>query len=157
MSNLAEQQISKPIDPIQQRLVDYACNLSYEAVSPEARHALKVRFIDTLGALFGGFSGAPCRIARDVAAQTTDAGGATIIGTRLKTNPELAAFANATAARYVEANDVYHWPNSNVGHPSDVLLPVFAAAEHAHPQIHFVRQHPGGYEFTPGGTYMRKL
>ena len=38
---------------------------------------------------------------------------------------------NGTTARYVEMNDVYHWPGSAGGHPSDVLMPIFAAAEHA--------------------------
>src|SRR5580765_6964429 len=112
MNNVADRTIAKPIDPIQKRLTDYACELTYDGVPPEARHALKVRFIDTLGALFGGFFGAPCRVARDVAAQSPDSTGATVIGTRMKTRPELAAFANATAARYIEANDVYHWPHS---------------------------------------------
>ena len=51
MNNVADRTIAKPIDPIQKRLTDYACELSYDGVSPEARHALKVRFIDTLGAL----------------------------------------------------------------------------------------------------------
>ena len=88
--------------------------------------------IDTFGALVGGFAGEPCRIARDVAAQMPNPNGATIIGTDIRTAPDLAAFANGTTARYVEMNDVYHWPGSSGGHPSDVLMPIFAAAEHAH-------------------------
>ena len=39
---------------------------------------------------------------------------------------------NGTTARYVEMNDVYHWPGSSGGHPSDVLTPVLAIAEYAH-------------------------
>src|SRR3972149_1941733 len=58
--------------------------------------------------------------------------GATVIGTRMKTTPDMAAFVNATTARYVEMNDAYHRPGvPNGGHPSDVLTPVLAAAEHA--------------------------
>ena len=60
------------------------------------------------------------------------ANGATVIGTRLLTSPDLAAFANATTARYVEMNDVYHWPGSSGGHPSDVLTPVLGVAGYAH-------------------------
>src|SRR5688500_9839284 len=100
MTTVVDQQIENAVDPIQNRLAEYACKLTYEDISPEAHHALKVRFIDTLGALFGGFFGEPCRIARDIAAQANDPCGATIIGTRLKTRPEMAAFANATASRY---------------------------------------------------------
>ena len=84
--------------------------------------------IDTLGALIGGFFAEPCRIARDVASVMPRADGASVIGSRMKVSPDLAAFANATAARYLDVNDVYHWPGSSVGHPSDVLTPVLAAA-----------------------------
>src|ERR1044071_9066635 len=40
--------------------------------------------------------------------------------------------SNGTTARYVEMNDVYHWPGSSGGHPSDVLMPILAAAESVH-------------------------
>ncbi|OGW86709.1 MAG: hypothetical protein A3K11_02165, partial [Nitrospirae bacterium RIFCSPLOWO2_12_FULL_63_8] len=85
--------------------------------------------------------GEPCRIARNLAAQLPHPDGATVIGTRIKTTPDMAAFVNATTARYVEANDVYHWPGSSGGHPSDVLTPVLAAAEHAQ---------AGGRDFITG-------
>jgi len=119
-------------DRIQTQLSSYAAGLAYEQFDDDTVHAAKVRVIDTFGALVGGFAGDPCRIARDVAAQMPNPNGATIIGTDIKTAPDLAAFANGTTARYVEMNDVYHWPGSSGGHPSDVLMPIFAAAEHAH-------------------------
>ncbi len=119
------------VDGVQRRLASYANALSWSALTPEAIHAAKVRVIDTLGALIGGFDGEPCRIARKMAARTSDPDGATLIGTAAKTTPEMAAFANATAARYVEMNDVYHWPGSAGGHPSDVVMPILAVAEHA--------------------------
>ncbi len=43
--------------------------------------------------------------------------------------PDVAAFANATAARYVNFTDTYNFPKSAGGHPSDVIAPVLAAAE----------------------------
>lgn len=118
-------------DEIQKRLTDYACTLRYEALSADAIHAAKVRVIDTLGALFGGFFNEPCRIGRGMAARVPQPDGATIIGTRMKTTPDMAAFVNATMSRCVEMNDTYHGPHSHGGHPSDVVLPVFAVAEHA--------------------------
>src|SRR6185295_4912596 len=57
--------------------------------------------------------------------------GATVIGTRIKTTPDMAAFVNRGTARYIELTDSYHWPGSFGGHPSDVITPVLAAAEHA--------------------------
>ena len=119
------------VDHIQQRLVDYAAALDYGTLPPEAVHAAKVRVIDTLAALAGGFDGEPCRIARRMAARMPDVDGATVTGTALKTTPDMAAFVNGTTARYVELNDVYHWPGSAGGHPSDVVMPVLGVAEHA--------------------------
>jgi hypothetical protein len=122
----------KAVDGIQQRIAGYANALSYTELTAETIQAAKVRVIDTLGSLIGGFEGEPCRIARRLAARLADPEGATIVGTASKTTPEMAAFANATAARYVEMNDVYHWPGSAGGHPSDVVMPILAAGEHTH-------------------------
>ena len=119
------------VDGIQQRLTDYAAELRYDALPAAVVHAAKVRVIDTMAALVGGFDGDPCRIARRVGARMPDAEGATITGTTLKTTLDMAAFVNGTTARYVELNDVYHWPGSAGGHPSDVVMPVLGVAEHA--------------------------
>ena len=119
------------VDRLQQRLADYAAAFEYDMLPADVRHAAKVRVIDTLAALAGGFDGEPCRIVRRMASRMPDADGATIAGTALKTTPDMAAFVNGTTARYVELNDVYHWPGSAGGHPSDVLMPVLGVAEHA--------------------------
>jgi 2-methylcitrate dehydratase len=121
----------KTVDGIQQRLVEYTCRLRSDDLPAEVIHAAKVRVIDTLGALIGGFHGVPCGIVRRIAARVPDPGGATVIGTAIRTTPDMAAFVNGTTARYVEMNDVYHAPGSSGGHPSDVVMPVLAAAEHA--------------------------
>ncbi len=121
---------TKPVDHIQSHLSGYAAQLQYKDLDPGTIHAVKVRVIDTLGALIGGFFGEPCQAARDVAARMPQSAGASVIGTRLVTSPDVAAFVNGTTARYVEMNDVYHWPGSSGGHPSDVLMPVLGVAEH---------------------------
>lgn len=118
-------------DRIQSDLSSYAARLTYADLDEETIHAAKVRVIDTLAALIGGFDGEPCRMTRELAARFPQSNGSTVIGTTLKTSPDLAAFANGTTARYVEMNDVYHWPGSSGGHPSDVLMPILAAAEYA--------------------------
>jgi 2-methylcitrate dehydratase len=122
---------ARSLDGIQECLTEYACGLEFETLSTEALHAAKVRIIDTFGALMGGFFGEACYVSRNLAARVPDPAGATVIGTRIRTSPEMAAFANATTARYVEMNDVHHWPGSRGGHPSDVVMPILAAAEYA--------------------------
>jgi len=131
MEKTAERSANKAVDSIQKCLTDYACELHYDDLSSDAIHAAKLRVIDTFGALIAGFFGEPCRIARNLAAQMPDLGGATIIGTRMKVAPDLAAFVNATTARYPELNDIYHWPQSVHGHGSDALMPILAGAENA--------------------------
>jgi len=118
-------------DGLQRRIADYAAALDYDRLTPEAVHAAKVRVIDTLAALAGGFDGEACRIARRIASRTPVDDGASIYGTPVRTTPEMAAFANGTAARFVEMNDVYHWPGSAGGHPSDVVMPLLGVAEYA--------------------------
>jgi 2-methylcitrate dehydratase len=113
------------MDALQQRLTDYAYELRFEDLSSYAIDAAKARLIDTLGAIVGGFSGEPCRIARALGASMPQSDGATIIGTRIKTSPDMAAFVNATTARYLDFGERGH------GGPSDVTAPVLSAAEHA--------------------------
>lgn len=123
--------VDREVDSIQERLTGYACDLTFESISPQAVHDAKVRIIDTLGALVAGFDDRPCKVARRLASRVPDPDGATVIGTRIRTAPDMAAFANAIASRCVEMNDTYHGPRSHGGHPSDVIMPVFAVAEHS--------------------------
>jgi 2-methylcitrate dehydratase len=119
-------------DAIQDALVGYAFALRYEDLTPEVVHAARVRIVDTFGSLVGGFDGEPCRIARSLAQRLYSSGSSSVIGTFTMTPPDMAAFVNATTARYVEMNDVYHWPKAGGGHPSDVIMPVLAVAEESH-------------------------
>jgi 2-methylcitrate dehydratase len=122
----------KAVDSIQQTLTNYACALSYSDLTAETIEGAKLRIIDTLGALIGGFFGEPSRLVRDFAARSQAAEGSSILGTGMKARPELAAFVNGTTARFPEMTDSYHWPGSSYGHPSDVIMPTLAVAEHVH-------------------------
>jgi 2-methylcitrate dehydratase len=119
-------------DSVQQRLVHYANVITADCVPPDAAAAARLRVIDTLGVLIGGFFDEGCRAARALAAQTPHAEGATVIGTRVKTTVDMAAFVNATTARCAEMTDTYHRHGSAGGHPSDVVTPLLAAAESVH-------------------------
>jgi 2-methylcitrate dehydratase len=121
--------MNETADYVQERLTRYACDLKYEDLAPQAIHAVKVRCIDTLGALVAGFWGEPCRIVRELVLRIPNPDGATVLGTRIKTSPDMAAFANATAARYAELNDAYQTAGTSRGHPSDYLTPLLGVAE----------------------------
>src|SRR5258706_14015055 len=114
MNKPAEGATKKAVDTLQERLTSYARDLKYESLTADAVHAAKVRIIDTLGALIAGFFADSSRIAREVAAQMPrDPNGATIIGTREKTTPDMAAFVNGTTHRYIELTDSYHFPGAS--------------------------------------------
>jgi 2-methylcitrate dehydratase len=89
-------------------------------------HDCKRRIVDTIGCAIAAFDDEPSRIARAVAMRAEVASGASVIGTTHRTLPELAAFANSVASRYLEGNDTY--PGGG-GHPNDNLLPILAMAQ----------------------------
>jgi 2-methylcitrate dehydratase len=131
MEQTANSPVQKASDGIQQHLTDFAFHLDYASLPPAVIHGAKVRIIDTLGALIGGFHAEPCRLVRSIGAQFPNPDGATILGTRMKTTPDMAAFVNGTSARNLEITDAYFWPGSYGGHPSDVVTPILGCAEHA--------------------------
>jgi 2-methylcitrate dehydratase len=134
MTPSGEPGMAHSADTIQTQLARYAQALTYERLPPDVVHAATALVIDTLGVLLAGYPYEPCRIARTLAERSASTEGATIIGSRLRTHVDLAAFVNATTARYAEANDVYarHLPGHMHGHPSDVILPLLAVAEQEH-------------------------
>lgn len=118
------------VDKVQQRFSSFASALTYEDLPPEVIHTVKVRMVDTLGCLIGGFSGEPSRIARTLALEHKGALSATLIGTPNQSSVEMAAFANAATVRYLDYNDVY---GGGTGcHPSDNIAPILGMAEAMH-------------------------
>lgn len=120
------------MDSVQQKLVDYAMALTYDRLPAQAVHDAKIRIVDTLGALVGGFFDEPSRLARAMAADVPVAGGVSVLGTRYRTTPDLAAFVNSTTSRSVEMNDVAHRHGGRNGHPSDVVAPILGVGEYVH-------------------------
>jgi 2-methylcitrate dehydratase len=114
------------MDPSTKSIAEFATGLAYAELPAAVVHDCKRRIIDTIGCAIAAFDDEPVRIARAVALRASVAGGATVIGTAHRTLPELAAFANSVASRFIEGNDTY--PGGG-GHPSDCLLPILAVAE----------------------------
>jgi 2-methylcitrate dehydratase len=114
------------VRPLAERLAAYADGLLYADIDGATLESVKAHFIDTIGCAIAAFDEKPVRTSRDVAVA---AGGATstIIGTNRRTTPELATFANAAAARYLDLNDVY--VGHQAAHPSDNIAACLAIAE----------------------------
>lgn len=119
------------VDLLQGRITAFATELKYENLAAEEIEAAKSRIIDTFAATFTGFFSDVAQNARRYAAEFPVQDGATIIGTRYRTTPETAAFVNSTTSRQAEWNDVYMSRAGGGAHPSDVILPILAAAEYA--------------------------
>jgi 2-methylcitrate dehydratase len=119
--------ITHPMDSTIERLADYAAGLRYEDLPRDAVHECKRRLIDTLGCLAGAFEAGPAVIARALARRSRSDPPARILGTQEPTSPELAAFANGVALRYLDYNDAYFMKSS--GHPSDAFAAVLATAD----------------------------
>lgn len=113
---------------IVEQLSAYAAGLRYEDLPPEVVQQAKRLIIDTMGCALGGYPGAPAGIARDIAGTVTSAQPATVMVSGRRTSPDLAAFANGVAIRFLDFNDGYTSTGES-GHPSDSIAAALAAAE----------------------------
>ena len=113
-----------------EQLAAFVVRMTYEDLSEEARHQLKIRLLDALGCALGAIEGPPIKMLQ---AQLEDFGGkplVTLIGGG-KTAPDRAAFYNSALIRYLDYNDSYIAKNETC-HPSDNTGAVLAASEYAH-------------------------
>jgi 2-methylcitrate dehydratase len=109
------------------RLARYCHASRVEDLSKAVVHEVKRRVLDSLGCALGAWDAPPCRFARDVAQRAKTAEGATLWGTRHRTLPELATFANGGLVRYFDFNDTYL--AKEPAHPSDNIPAVLAVGE----------------------------
>lgn len=114
-----------PAHPLAAQLADYADRLSFSDLDAATVERVKTHVVDTIGCGIGAFDERPVRVCRDVALAV--GGNATIIGTNRRTTPDLAAFANCAAFRYLDFNDTYVGRFSV--HPSDLIAACVAVAE----------------------------
>lgn len=110
-----------------QKIAEFACNLTYDELSVGAIHEVKRRLIDSFGCAMGAWNADPVRIARQLACDRTGRYGASVLGTNHLAPPELAAFANGVAFRYLDYNDTYL--SKEPAHPSDNLAAVLAVGQ----------------------------
>jgi 2-methylcitrate dehydratase len=109
------------------RMVEYACDLRYDELPEQAIIQLKRRIIDTLGGALAAYTAPTVRIARRVALPTAGGRSARIWGSLVHTSPDMAAFVNGCALRYLDINDTHRTIDGS--HPSDNLGGVLAVAE----------------------------
>lgn len=112
-----------------EQLGDWIEKTSYDDLSEIAIKNLKYRVLDSIGCAIGALSGEPIRKIRQLTDDLCGKELVTLIGGG-GTTPEMAAFYNGAAIRYLDFNDSY-LAKGETCHPSDNIAPVLAAAEFA--------------------------
>ncbi len=96
----------------------WAKALRYEDLPAKTIHEVKRRVIDSIATTLGAYHSHPAKIVREKAMAVNDPSAkAAVWGTKHRTLPELAAFANGAMVRYLDYNDTYL--SLEPAHPSD--------------------------------------
>jgi 2-methylcitrate dehydratase len=107
----------------------WACDLSYEDLTPEAIDAAKRFLYDTLGCALGGYQTGDVEIFMGYLREMGGEGPCTVIGAGDRMNCVSASMINALMVRAMDYNDIY-W-KQDPSHPSDLLSAPLALAEQA--------------------------
>lgn len=113
-------------EPLATKLATYALNLDAAALPEPVLACIRRRFVDSLACVLGAYDAAPVEAAIALA-RSVPVASSSVLGTDLRTTPDLAAFANGTMVRFLDYNDGYM--GREPGHPSDNIFACLALAE----------------------------
>ena len=108
----------------------WACNLTYDDLTPESIEAAKRFVYDSLGCALGGFQTHDCEIFLEHEREMGSSGTCTVIGAGDQVSPTTAAMLNSLMIRAMDYNDIY-W-KQDPSHPSDVISGPIALAQRDH-------------------------
>lgn len=109
-----------------QRMARYVAETKYGSLDQTTIETAKAHLIDAIGCGVSAYHEDVVRACRHVAL-AVPGGVSTVIGTKRRTTPDLATFANGAAIRYFDFNDVYFGREPR--HPSDNITACLAVAE----------------------------
>ncbi len=109
------------------RIAEWAEATSFEKLDRSVVHEVKRRVLDSIGCALGAWTSRPARVTRQVAQAVPLAGGASLLGSKHRTTPDLAAFSNGALVRYLDFNDTYL--SKEPAHPSDNIPAALAAGQ----------------------------
>jgi len=110
-----------------EELAEYVSSVRYANIPEAVVSEAQKRVIDSIGCAIGAFNAEPVRIARGVVGKMRTGGQSTLLGTRMRSSPELATFVNCIMVRYLDYNDTYL--SKEPAHPSDNIPACLAVAE----------------------------
>ncbi len=97
----------------------YVSKIGFGDLDSRTLAEAKRRIVDAVGCAIGAYGETPVKIARKFASGITAAHPSTIVGTTLRTSPDMASFVNGLMIRYFDFNDTYL--SKEPAHPSDNL------------------------------------
>jgi 2-methylcitrate dehydratase len=109
------------------QLSEYTISLSFKDLDQKTVLEAKKRLLDALGCAIGAFREKPIRETLRVIGENYPSGACSIIGTRKRTSPDMATFANGAMIRYFDFNDTYL--SKEPAHPSDNISSCLAIAQ----------------------------
>lgn len=112
---------------VAERLAQWAQAVRYEALDRAVVHEVKRRVLDSIGTALGAWKSRPAAVTRAVAQSVSMPGGASVLGSRHRTTPDLAAFTNGALVRYLDFNDTYL--SLEPAHPSDNIPACWAVGQ----------------------------
>ena len=110
-----------------QMLAQRADAANFRALSPATVHEVKRRVLDAIGCALGAWTSRPAKITRGVAEAVSVSNGASLLGSKHRTTPDLAAFSNGALVRYLDYNDTYL--SLEPAHPSDNIPAALAVGQ----------------------------
>ena len=112
---------------VAQVLAERARAASFDVLSAQVVHEVKRRVLDSIGCALGAWQSRPAQVTRAVAQAVTLPGGASLLGSRHHTTPDLATFSNGALIRYLDFNDTYL--SREPAHPSDNIAAALAVGQ----------------------------
>src|SRR5664279_214661 len=139
MATAAKPSVKTAKPTITAHMSEWAANLKFEDLSPEAVYQAKRYLLDSIGCALGGYQQHDVKIALDVMQEIAGPGPCTVIGTGERLDAVSASLLNGLMIRCMDYNDIY-WKQDPC-HPSDIFPAAMAGAE---------RSKSGGKELIVG-------
>ena len=110
-----------------EELAEYVDSIKYKDLPDNVVRETKKRIIDGLGCAIGAFNEEPVKIARKLAENVESTESSSVLGTKIKTSPDIASFVNSIMIRYFDYNDTYL--SKEPAHPSDNIGACLSVAD----------------------------
>ncbi len=118
------------MDKSLKRIGSYAASLSYEDLPASTIRSAKQKLIDAMGCIVCVYLWEPSKRVRSMCFPMDSGLTARVLGSLLRTTPEMAAFANSTMGRAADFNDSYRIKRAT--HTSDAIPADLAMGEAVH-------------------------